>query len=131
MSHTQASLRVFLVDDSVQICQRVAERLADNGMQVVGQAQTPQGAIAGILDTNPDVVVLDVQLQDGNGLQVLRAVRPMLARVAFVVFSNNAASAYRERYVREGASCFLDKSNEFNELAPAIRAAARQQAPRP
>ena len=68
-------------------------------MRVVGEAETPQACIAGILSTRPDVVVLDVQLEGGQGLEVLRAVRCAAPQVAFVVFSNNAGPAYRKRYL--------------------------------
>ena len=94
-------------------------------MTVVGQAQTPQDAIDGISRTLPDVVVLDVQLEGGSGLQVLRALHPALPDTAFVVFSNNANPAYRKRYLSEGAVRFLDKSQEFTELAQAVATAAQ------
>ena len=43
--------------------------------------------------------------------------------IAFVVFSNNAAPAYRRRYLGEGAVRFLDKSTEFEQLAQAVASA--------
>jgi two-component system response regulator DesR len=125
MSEAHAPAKVFLVDDSPAIRQRVAELLDLNAMSVVGQAQTPQDAIADITRTHPDVVVLDVQLEGGSGLQVLRAVHQALPRIAFVVFSNNASPAYRKRYLSEGAVGFLDKSHEFNQLAQAVATAAQ------
>jgi DNA-binding NarL/FixJ family response regulator len=76
-----------------------------------------------ILGSHPDVVVLDHQLEGGTGLQVLKAVRTADPRVAFVVFSNNSAPAYRKRYLVEGAVRFLDKSTEFDQLAGAVAAA--------
>ena len=98
-------------------------------MAIVGQAETPQGSIDGILATVPDVVVLDVQLEGGSGLQVLRAVRQAAPEIAFVVFSNNAGPAYRKRYLREGAVRFLDKSTEFDQLARAVAKASQHAAP--
>jgi DNA-binding NarL/FixJ family response regulator len=118
---TQA-LKVFLADDSAPIRQRVAGMLAE-GMIVVGEAETPQGCIDGILSTQPDVVVLDIQLDGGQGLEVLRAVRAADPRIAFVVFSNNSQAAYRKRYLAAGAASFLDKSTEFDQLAAAVAAA--------
>jgi DNA-binding NarL/FixJ family response regulator len=95
-------------------------------MNIVGQAETPQGSIDGILATQPDVVVLDVQLEGGSGLQVLHAVRKTAPGIAFVVFSNNSGPAYRRRYLVEGAARFLDKSTEFDQLARAVANASRQ-----
>ena len=72
------------------------------------------------------MVVLDHQLQGGTGLQVLKAVRGSEPDIAFVVFSNNAAPAYRKRDRADGAATFLAKSSEFDQLAPAVAAAGRR-----
>ncbi len=117
--------RVFLADDSGPIRVRVAALLGAHEMTVVGEAATPQACIDGILASQPQVVVLDVQLLGGPGLQVLRAVRSAAPQIAFVVFSNNAGPAYRKRYLGEGAGRFLDKSCEFEQLPNAIAAAGR------
>jgi DNA-binding NarL/FixJ family response regulator len=123
MPRSQVLPKVFLADDSSQIRSRVAALLA-GGTTIVGEAETPQGCIDGILATSPDVVVLDVQLDGGQGLEVLRAVRAMQPAIQFVVFSNNAAPAYRKRYLGAGATRFLDKSTEFGELPEAVAAAS-------
>ncbi|UUZ63687.1 response regulator [Polaromonas sp. P1-6] len=72
------------------------------------------------------MVVLDVQLEGGSGLQVMRVVRQAAPGIAFVVFSNNSGPAYRKRYLLEGAARFLDKSTEFDQLARAVAKASRQ-----
>lgn len=113
-------VKVFLVDDSAPIRERVAAILATSEIQIVGAAANPQQSIAGILAAQPDVVVLDVQLEGGTGLEVLRAVRRAEPDIAFVVLSNNASAAYRKRYLGEGAERFLDKSTEFEQLATAV-----------
>jgi len=114
-------IKVFLADDSLPIRQRIAGMLSPSNV-VVGEAETPKDCIAGILATHPDVVVLDVQLEGGQGLEVLRAVRRADPHVAFVVFSNNSLPVYRERYLAAGAARFLDKSTEFDQLAAAVDA---------
>jgi DNA-binding NarL/FixJ family response regulator len=118
------SLKVFHADDSALIRERVAGLLDGSEMAVVGHAETPQYAIDGILAMHPDVVVLDVQLDGGSGLQVLRAVRRIAPDIAFVVFSNHSDPAYRKRYLDEGAQAFLDKSTEFDQLARAVTQAS-------
>lgn len=120
--------RVFLADDSGLIRSRVAAMLGDHDMAVVGEATTPQACIEGILASRPQVVVLDVQLEGGTGLQVLRAVRQAEPGIAFVVFSNNAGPAYRKRYLGEGATSFLDKSIDFERLPGAVADAGERLA---
>lgn len=113
---------VFLVDDSAPIRQRLGAMLQQQGVAVVGEAETPPSAISSILQLLPDVVVLDIQLRGGTGLQVLRGVREAAPGVAFVVLSNNSGPAYRKRYLDEGAAAFLDKSTEFDQLARTVGA---------
>ena len=115
------ALKVFLADDSGPIRARVAGMLRP--ATIVGEGETPQACIAGILASRPDVVVLDVQLEGGQGMEVLRAVRAAAPGIAFVVFSNNSQPAYRKRYLAAGASRFLDKSAEIDQLAAAVAAA--------
>jgi DNA-binding NarL/FixJ family response regulator len=124
MSQSGSPVKVFLADDSALIRERVAAMLSSRAMAIVGQAETPKASIDGILTARPDVVVLDVQLEGGSGLEVLRAVRQEAPNIAFVVFSNNSNPAYRKRYLGEGALRFLDKSTEFDQLVPAVENAS-------
>jgi two-component system response regulator DesR len=124
MPQSNATVKVFLADDSAIIRDRVAQMLSSRAMDIVGEAETPQDSIDGILAAQPDVVVLDVQLEGGSGLQVLRAIRTADSHIAFVVFSNNAGPAYRKRYLGEGAQRFLDKTTEFDQLVNAVEHAS-------
>ncbi len=117
---SHAPARVFLADDSGLIRSRVAALLNAHAVSVVGEAATPQACISGILASQPQVVVLDIQLEGGTGLEVLRAVRAAAPQIAFVVFSNNAGAAYRRKYLIEGADAFLDKTCDFERLPEAI-----------
>jgi DNA-binding NarL/FixJ family response regulator len=117
-------LKVFLAEDSAPIRLRVAAVLAACDMDVVGEGATPAACIAGILESHPDVVVLDIHLQGGTGLEVMRAVRAQGEPAGFVVLSNTADAPYRKRYVSEGAAGFLDKLTDFEELPAAVAAAS-------
>ncbi|WP_041389001.1 response regulator [Polaromonas sp. JS666] len=121
-----SAIKVFLAEDSAMIRERIAVLLGAAAITVVGEAATPQASIDGILSAWPDVVVLDVQLEGGSGMQVMRAVRLAAPGIAFVVFSNNSALAYRKRYLDEGAYRFLDKSTEFDQLAQTVASASER-----
>lgn len=120
MVQRNASLRIFIADDSPLMQGRVASMLGAHAMTIVGLAQTPQDSIEGILGMCPDVVVLDVQLEGGSGLQVLQAIRHAAPGIAFVVFSNSSDPVYRKRYLGAGAEDFLDKTHQFDQLAQAV-----------
>jgi CheY-like chemotaxis protein len=128
MIHLNTPLRVFIADDSPLIRTRVALMLGARAMTIVGQAETPQDSIEGILAAYPDVVVLDVQLDGGSGLQVLRAIRQAAPNIAFVVFSNSSDPSYRKCYLGAGAEGFLDKTHEFDQLAQAVVNASQHAA---
>ena len=125
MVESKVPVKVFLVDDSEPIRSRIARMLGDQAISVVGHGETPQASIDGILALQPDVVVLDIQLQGGTGLDVLRAVRLQAPQIPFIVLSNNAGPAYRKLYRMEGAVRFLDKSADFDQLAQAIKTVSR------
>ncbi|MGV3569373.1 MAG: response regulator [Ramlibacter sp.] len=129
MTSAGSEIHVFLADDSAAIRQRVAAMLVADGMRVAGEAETPVECIDAILAVLPDVVVLDVQLRGGTGLQVLDAVRAQVPDMVFVVFSNHADPAYRSRYLARGAAAFLDKTTESGRLVPVVRSACRRAQP--
>jgi DNA-binding NarL/FixJ family response regulator len=126
MTHSHVPVKVFIAEDSAIVRDRVAALLSDREMDIVGHGETPQACIDGILAAHPDVVVLDVRLEGGTGLQVLRAVHQVEPGIGFVVFSNNAGPAYRQRYLGEGAQRFLDKTTEMDQLADAVRNTTHQ-----
>ncbi len=108
------------LDDAARGLGDADAKLVAGGMTIVGEAETPQSSIDAILEVHPDVVVLDVRLEGGSGLQVLRAVHDADPEIGFVVFSNNSSPAYRKRYLGEGADRFLDKNDEFDQLVVAV-----------
>jgi DNA-binding NarL/FixJ family response regulator len=112
---------IFIVDDVPSMRERLAEFVSDiDGVLVVGDAGTPAEAIDGILRTRPDCVLLDYQLVDGTGVDVLRAVHPQSPDIAFIVLTNHATPQHRRACLDAGARYFFDKSTEFSCLRGAI-----------
>jgi len=113
--------KVFVVEDSVPIRQRLIELLDDiDGAEFVGEAESQDAAIAGILGARPDCVVLDYRLLNGTGVDVLRAVHPVLPETLFIVLTNHPSSQYRRLCMQAGASWFFDKSTEFTRVKEVI-----------
>lgn len=112
---------VFIVDDSASIRSRLAEMLTRvDGVTIVGEAATATEAIAGILRTQPDSVLLDLNLMGRTGIDVLRAVHPQAPGIVFVVLTNHAEPQYRTACTRAGAAYFLDKSCDFDRVPDVI-----------
>jgi DNA-binding NarL/FixJ family response regulator len=107
--------KVFLVEDSPLVLARLKDLLAGTA-EVVGEASTAPAAIAGILATRPDMVFVDLNLAEGSGFDVLRAVGPRLPQVNFYMLSNFAAFPYRQLAERLGAKDYFDKTKDFERL---------------
>jgi DNA-binding NarL/FixJ family response regulator len=114
-------MKVFLVEDSAAIRSRLLELFAKQDcVRIVGEADTPQAAMAGILRTCPDYVLLDIQLLGGTGIEVLRAIHPQAPHITFIVLSNYLDQQYRRIYMDAGARFYFDKSKEFGLILDTI-----------
>jgi len=109
--------RVFIVDDSAEIRGRLGELLEHVARAiVVGEADSEQSAIDGILSARPDVVILDLHLSTGTGVEVLRSVRRQNHSIGFIVLTNHPTPHYRRICLDLGASHFLDKNDDFMKV---------------
>jgi DNA-binding NarL/FixJ family response regulator len=116
-------LRIYLVEDSEIMSTLLRELLEGNGAFIVGHADSAHTAIRDIALVKPDVVIIDVALQQGNGFDVLKSFRdqPAAGQPVRIVLTNYTLAAYRKAAKRMGADYFLDKSNEIPELLRVIR----------
>ena len=109
--------KVYLVEDSLPVRERLAALLTAAGTNtIVGEAATAKDAIAGILAMRPDAVVADLNLAQGSGFDVLRAVRDAAPEIDFYMLSNFASDPYRRYAETLGARGFFDKSSEFERV---------------
>ena len=122
------TLMVFLVEDSPAIRARLATTIRGiAGAELVGEAGTVGEAITGIRTTRPGAVILDLQLEDGSGLDVLKAVYPTAPAMHVAVLTNYATDQHRRACMDAGAEFFLDKSSDF----PRIREIVQRWTARP
>jgi DNA-binding NarL/FixJ family response regulator len=112
---------VFIVDDSESIRQRLVAMLQTmDDIAIVGQATCADCAIAGIRETCPDSVLLDLNLKGSSGIRVLSTIHGEMPLVEFVVLTNHSEPQYRRACERAGARYFLDKSTEFDSVRHVI-----------
>lgn len=117
-----ATLMVFLVEDSPAIRARLATTIRGiEGAQLAGEAGTVGSAIEGIRTTRPGAVILDLQLEDGSGLEVLKAVRPSAPALHVAVLTNYATDQHRRACMDAGAEYFLDKSSDFPRIREIVQ----------
>jgi len=100
----------------------VVASLLEESFDVVGLVSDGQAALEAVLALEPDLVVLDISMPDGNGIQVLEAIKkPRRVGPDIIMLTNFAHEAYRERCRELGAAYFFDKSAEFEEAVEMIR----------
>jgi DNA-binding NarL/FixJ family response regulator len=120
-------LRVYLVDDHAMFRAGVRAELGVH-VDVVGEAGTVAAAVAGIAETMPDVVLLDVHMPDGGGRAVLEAMRRTNPEVRFLALSVSDAAEDVIGLIRAGARGYVTKTISADQLADAIRRVAEGDA---
>ena len=115
-----SSPRVVLVDDHALFRAGVRSEL-DGLVDVVGDAATVAEAVALIRETSPDVVLLDVHMPDGGGLEVLRQVGAEAAATQFLALSVSDAAEDVIAVIRAGARGYVTKTISGADLADAVR----------
>jgi DNA-binding NarL/FixJ family response regulator len=111
------TVRVFIVEDSPVIRERLTESLSTPGrIEVVGYAESEQRAVQALHDEQWDALILDLQLKDGNGLRVLKALDGARQGRIVIVLTNYAFPQYRARSEQLGADYFFDKSREYHRV---------------
>ena len=103
-------IRVLIVDDDVAFRDGIATVLADRGYHVVGVAATLADARTAITQLDPDAVLLDVQLPDGNGLAFAESIPTPEGRPRVLLTSTDARAAPARVLNRSNAVGFVAKT---------------------
>jgi DNA-binding NarL/FixJ family response regulator len=114
--------RVVLVDDHELIRQGLARAFErDPNMLIVGQAASVVQALRAYEEYKPDVVVTDLQLPDGTGLDVIRAIRQQNVEIGLVVLTMHSGDDQIFAAMEAGASAFVGKDAPSSEVVSAAR----------
>jgi DNA-binding NarL/FixJ family response regulator len=113
------TIRIFLVDDHRLFLSGVESELGKD-FEIVGSASDVDEAIAGILSSSPDVVLLDVHMPGGGGRTVIDGVARYNDEIKFLALSVSDAAEDVISVVRAGARGYVTKSISPAELAAAI-----------
>ena len=130
----EQKLRVIIVEDSPIIRARLAETVAEiPNVEIVGLAETEQGALALLRQDQWDAAILDLQLKQGTGLGVLKTLGQgtRSSKTKIIVFTNYAFPQYRDRSLALGADYFFDKSREFHRIREVLNHLAGGATPLP
>lgn len=112
--------RVLLIEDSDVLSRRLIDLLSEPGrFTVAAQAATQTEALACLQEAPFDVLVVDIELAEGNGVAVIRQARqlyPPESQPLIVVLTNYASDFVRDHCFAAGADFFLDKMRDISRL---------------
>ena len=117
--------KIFIADDHVLILEGLKKILREESdMIVVGEAQSAVETLERIGKAECDVLLLDMSLPDGSGLEVLKEVRKRLPRLHVLILSMFPEEMFAVRALRAGADGYLTKDSAAKELVVALRKVA-------
>lgn len=119
---TNKSTRVFIVDDHPLVREWLGNLLRmESDITVIGAASEPATALSEMIAQPPDVAIVDLSLQRGSGLDLLKDLRHHLPSVQTIVLSMHEEMTDLERAFRAGASGYVMKRESTGQIVEAIR----------
>jgi DNA-binding NarL/FixJ family response regulator len=117
-------VKVYILDDSTLLREALKAMLllsVSEEIEIAGEADNPGDAIEDILKLNPDVVILDIRMPDGNGIDIIEFIKKKNLFTIVIVFTNYPYRQYREKCMELGADFFFDKSNDFEKIPELLK----------
>ena len=120
-------IRLLLVDDQPTVRRGLGLRFhLEPDLEVVGEASTGREALALAQTLTPDVVLMDIQMPEMDGIEATAALRRMVPQSAVVILSLHDDAQTRAQAQAAGAVAFVEKRGATQTLLAAIRQAAAQ-----
>ena len=114
--------RILLVDDQTLICEILQTRLeAESDFRVVGHANNGQKAIQQVEKLQPDVILMDIEMPEMNGLSAIKIIKDRFPLTKIIVLSGNNDAAFLAEALKAGAQGYLVKTNKAEDIANTIR----------
>ena len=124
----RASIRVMVVDDHSVVRAGLSVVLgAEDDIVVVGEAGTGDEAVVRAVETLPDVVLMDVRMPNGSGIEAARRIKDVAPSVKIIMVTVSDEDADLFEAIKAGASGYLLKSVDSDELCAGVRAVAANQ----
>jgi len=115
-------MKVFIADDSSELRERIVDMILETeNIEIVGQAENVPEAIQAIRDLRPDVVILDIRMPGGCGIDVLNTIEKNGRIPVVIMLTNYPYPQYRKKCFDSGADFFFDKSTEFEKVIDVLQ----------
>jgi DNA-binding NarL/FixJ family response regulator len=121
MKNSNEKKVVLVVDDSLVVLERMIPMLHNcENVEFVVHAGTYKEALSVLEELKPDCILLDIQLPDQSGIELLQLVREKYDQILVFIMTNHASEYYRAICKQMGASRFFDKSMDFSQISQAL-----------
>jgi DNA-binding NarL/FixJ family response regulator len=116
--------RVYIIDDHPLVRRGLSALIsAEPDLEVCGQNEDPSAGVQEIIRLQPDVVTIDISLNGTSGLELIKRIRAVNARIQMVVLSMHHESVYALRALKAGARAYVMKHEATARIVEAIRQA--------
>lgn len=110
-------LKVFIVDDALSIRDSLKKLISKlSFIDIVGEAGSITEAKSKLNQSSPDITILDLNLPDGSGIELLKEIKTGQNPHTVIMLTNYSAEQYKKKSFENGADYFLDKSTEFEHV---------------
>jgi len=118
--------KIFIVDDHPIVCDVLASMFDGNpAFEVVGRASSIRGTLAAVERCGPDLILIDLSLEDGNGIHLVRALRVRGVDARVLVVTGIQSGVVAEEAFSAGVTGYVLKEQSTTDLLTAIDAVAR------
>lgn len=112
---------ILIADDSDLILMRLKDQLnACKDIRIVGMFRNGTDALNHMLHIKPDVAIIDIELPDLNGFEILREIRKVNRDIKIIVLTLLSSDFYRKRAKQLGSDYFFSKTDQFEEVICAV-----------
>lgn len=119
------TIRLLLADDHRMLREGLRRSMVDEGFDVVGEADNGEEAVRLVAELQPDVVLMDVSMPEMDGVEATRIIRATDSATRVIMLTMHADSDVLADAIRAGASGYLVKDCSTDEVAEAVRMAAK------
>ena len=110
-------MKLMIVDDNEKFRRRLASIISSSmSVKIVGQAVDVQGAITCFIKTKPNIIILDIQIINGSGLDVLQVVKETDPATIVIMLTVGSANEYKSKCLMMGADYFFEKSKGIGAM---------------
>jgi DNA-binding NarL/FixJ family response regulator len=126
MVNALSRTRILIVDDHSLVREGLRMRIAAfPDLEVCGEATTEEEAVQLVKEKNPDMVIVDISLKSGHGIELIKRIKVISPNTKMLVSSGFQESLYAERALRAGAQGYLNKQDSGEKVIDAIRTILR------